>query len=831
MNLRRILMREITQSRRQAAVFCLCVALSLTSLTAFSGFSESVYLSLMADARKLHAADIVVHAHGPLTDELNSAVSVEVQQGRVLRSRYYEFYSVVRTFDERASVLSHVKVVEPEYPFYGEVVLRSGRRFHDVLTAGQAVVEQTLLDRLGAGIGDTLRVGYQTLIIRDVVVAEPDRPVNVFSFGPRVFVSTRDLNALGLLQTGSRITYQTLLKVFDERQTDEIAARLGRAAHVDRERVDTYRTAGTRIKRFLDNFIFFLKLVGIFILIIAGIGIQNTLTAFFYEKQQAIAVMKTVGATNRHILRHYVPVVVSLGLVGTILGLASGQILQLVLMNLLSAFIPSRLTFVIAWPAAAEGLGLGFVVVALFTFLPLYRLSETRPVATLRKETATLRKRWPLYVSGLGFTLFIFGLVLRHMQDLRFGIYFVTVLVGAIFIASLLTRLLLWMLQGLRVRHILIRQAVRGLFRRGGATQTIMVTLTVSLSIIFSIYLVEQNLDATYVRSYPADAPNLFFIDIQPDQREEFRKLADRPLTFYPVVRARVAAINDKPIDRRRERAKRRDNLARAFNLTYRQTLLPDERVVKGGGLFRKDWQEPQVSIMDTVVDMHAMDIGDTIRFNIQGVPLTARIASIRSRIADSLKPFFYFVLEEKVLASAPQTVFTALRVEKDQVGLLQNRIVNKFPNISVIDVSATLQTFGRLMKQLSSIVRGFSILSMAAGMMILVSAVFATRAERLIESVYYKILGARKSFVRSVFALEIFFLGLFSALLALIVSQASVFFICRYFLNIVYQPFVLSCAVIATAVLIMITGIGLLATRSILEKRPVVYLREQPDA
>ena len=157
-----------------------------------------------------------------------------------------------------------------------------------------------------------------------MVVSEPDRPVNVFSFGPRVFVSSRDLDALGLVRTGSRITWQTLLKVLDEGRIDAVAGRLRQAAQSDREQVDTYRTARTRVKRFLDNFIFFLNLIGMFILIIAGMGIQNTLTAFFNEKQQTIAVMKTVGASNRRIIGYFMPMVFLLGLLGTVMGISTG---------------------------------------------------------------------------------------------------------------------------------------------------------------------------------------------------------------------------------------------------------------------------------------------------------------------------------------------------------------------------------------------------------------------------------------------------------------------------------------------------------------------------
>ncbi|MGB5991261.1 MAG: FtsX-like permease family protein, partial [Desulfobacterales bacterium] len=214
----------------------------------------------------------------------------------------------------------------------------------------------------------------------------------------------------------------------------------------------------------------------------------------------------------------------------------------------------------------------------------------------------------------------------------------------------------------------------------------------------------------------------------------------------------------------------------------------------------------------------------------IQGVPLKARISSIRTRTSDTFGPYFYVVFEKKTLKLAPQTIFTALRVEKHRVGLLQGRIVKMFPNVSVIDLSATIEVFARMMKQLSTIIKGFCILSMAAGILILISGVFATRAERITESVYYKILGAGKTFVRKVFSLEIFIVGLLSGILALVMSQTGVFLICRFFLDIAYHPFLLSCGFIVGATLLLIIGVGMVSTISILEKKPVIYLREQPD-
>jgi putative ABC transport system permease protein len=823
-------LREIARSSRQTGVFCLCIALSIASLMVFSGFSKSVSRILLMNAKKLQAADIIVRSNEKLSSALENAITDLVRQKKIERCRYWEFYSMVRTMDDRASALCLLKVVEKGYPFYGKIGLKSGRPFGDVLTEGQIVVEQSLLDRLGVGIGDSLKIGYATLTIRDVVVSEPDRPANVFSFGPRVFVSSRDLDALNLIRTGSRITYVSLIKVADNRQIDAIAGHLRQVANPDRERVDTYRTARTRVKRFLDNFIFFLKLVGILILIIAGIGIQNTLTAIFNEKERTIAIMKTIGATYRQISRHFMPVIILPALLGTVLGLSAGFIFQHGLARLLSGFFPPGMPFAVAWDGIFESMALGIAVVALFTFVPLYRLREIRPVLIFRKETAVPYKRWPVAVPATGFVFFFFGLVFRHVENFHFGFYFVAGFGALILVSWMSAHILLRILKHLRIRRMIVRQAIKGLFRQGGATRSVIVTLTASLSVIFTIYLLEQNLNSTYVKSFPPDASNLFIIDIQPGQKAAFAKFIARPLTFYPIVRARVTAINGKPIDRRAERAKHRDNLARTFNLTYRKRLLKDEKIIKGGRLFRDDWTGPQVSVLDTVVDMHKMDIGDFIQFDIQGVPLKARISSIRTRTADRLEPYFYFVFQEKTLKAAPQTIFTALRVEKQKIGLLQSRIVKRFPNVSIIDLSETLQVFARMTAQLSKIIQGFGILSIAGGILILISGMFATRAERITESVYYKILGAGKTFVRKVFSIEILILGLLSGLLALGMSQTGVFLICRFSLDIAYHPFLLPCGLIGGAALLLILGVGMVSTKPILEKKPVIYLREQPD-
>lgn len=825
-----MILRQVRRSSKQAVLFMLCVALSLTALTAFSGFSASVGRSMLNDARKLHAADIIIGSYDPISLPLNKALDLLVSGGRVIRADIHRFFSVVRSADESGSVLAGLKVVGRGYPFYGEVGISSGRSFGQALAPGTCIVAQTLLDRLGLQVGDPVKVGFTSLKIVDVVESEPDRPMNFFSFGPRVFIHADDLEALGLISKGGRIRRQVLLKVKNPQEVDIIAGQLKQAALKDQEQVDTFRTAGTRVKRFLDNFFFFLKLVGLFILLMAGLGIQGTLAALLKEKQHTIAIMKAVGASNGYLLRHFTGLVSILGIAGTTLGVLSGIWVQKGLGWLLAPYLPVDLQLAVSWSGVVEGVALGFVVVMVFSFLPLYRVKAMRPMLIFRREFTPVTKKGPYYLATVLVLLFFFGLVLRHMQDVRFGFHFVGGICLLVSAAAILTQGLLWVLRRGSFSNLALRQAVKGLFRKGNATRSIIITLTVSLSVIFANFFIERNLDRAFVQSYPEDAPNAYFVDIQPDQKEEFIRTIGSGAELYPIVRARVTEINGVAVNRETERKKRRDNFSRVFNLTYRHYLLNDERLSKGRQLFQKEWTGPQVSILDTVAEMRPMAVGDTLRFKIQGVPLVARISSIRTRNSSSFSPFFYFVFPEKVLEKAPRTYFAALKVPPRRLGELQSRVVSQFPNISVIDISQTIGVFTRLMNQLSRIIQGFSIFSIGAGLLILISAIYATRAERMVEAVYYKILGAGKAFVFSVFAFENLLIGLFSGALALLMAHAGAFWVCTFKLDIDYRWNVLPSLVLVGVTALVVVAVGLAASRTIMEKRPVTYLREQTD-
>ena len=661
-----------------------------------------------------------------------------------------------------------------------------------------------------------------------VVLQEPDQPVSFYLLGPRIFIATDDLERLDLVKKGSRVRYSGLLKVFDENNIKPVVERLKAIADRDFVTVDTFRSAESRVKRFFDNFLFFLALIGIFTLLLAGFGIQSTLSAFLKEKEKTIAVVKIVGAKSSFFTRHFIVILSILGLLGTVLGLVGGFVLQYVLHVLFTGLLPANVRLLISWGSILEGLGLGVLVVGLFSFIPLHRLKDIKPLTILQKVPIRSRKSLSYLLTALMIFLFFIAMVLWRLNDMKTGMDFIIGVTLLILISTFAAEITFTLLKKLKFKSLVMRQALRGLFRPRNATRPTIITLTASLTVLFSIYLIEQNLDATYIKSYPPEAPNLFFVDIQPSQLDAFSQALGLKSEFYPIVRAKIAAINGDKINRKKERQRRGDNLERTFNLTYRNYLLQDEVLTRGSTLFQKNWGDLQVSVLDKVIDIRKMTIGDRITFKIQGIPLEARISSIRSRTQESLRPYFYFVFPESTLKEAPQTIFTAVRVAKDQIGGLQTQLANSFPNVSAIDVTQTLAAFAKVLKKLSLIVRFFTLFSIIAGVLIIISSILATRFARIQEAVYYKILGAKAVFVLNVFTLENLFLGIISAGLALLLSQIGSWIICSVILDIAYAPYLLRSLLLILGTLALVLTVGLLPSHAILRQKPVVFLREQ---
>lgn len=237
---------------------------------------------------------------------------------------------------------------------------------------------------------------------------------------------------------------------------------------------------------------------------------------------------------------------------------------------------------------------------------------------------------------------------------------------------------------------------------------------------------------------------------------------------------------------------------------------------------------EVPVSVLDTVADIGNIKVGDLLVFRVQGLPLKARVTSIRTRTESKVRPFFYFVFQEEVLKDAPQTLFSSVRIDQAELAVVQNTLAARLPNISVIDIGSTVEILAGIMHKMSSIIQFFTSFSIIAGLLIVISSIFATRLTRIREAVYFKILGATSSFVLKVFIYENLMIGFCSALLAGLLSHVGSWVVCRQVFSIAYQPLMGSTVFMIAGMLVVVVGVALGASVSILQQKPINYLRDE---
>ncbi|MCA9460420.1 MAG: hypothetical protein KC550_07780, partial [Nanoarchaeota archaeon] len=321
--------------------------------------------------------------------------------------------------------------------------------------------------------------------------------------------------------------------------------------------------------------------------------------------------------------------------------------------------------------------------------------------------------------------------------------------------------------------------------------------------------------------------------DVPKDNLSDIEKIIGGEVTFYPVIRGSLLSINGVDVKKAEENKGRGgDSLLRPFSLTYGD-LLETEKILETtnkGKIFEDNWDNDeivQMSILDDVAEMMNVKLGDKVVFLIQGVEIEAQIVSIRTRTQEGINAFFYFTFEEEVLKDAPQTVFTITRVESQSIPLLQNEIVKAFPSVTVINGESTAKTVGEIIGQLSKVVSFFTLFSLGAGILILLSSIVSTNIQRTQEAVFYKLVGASKSFITKVFLFEYLIIGILSSILALLLSSLATFAITTYFLEIDFI-FISSKALIYSLSTIIVIGIiGYFSSLNVIRRKPIEYIRE----
>ena len=879
--------RETRSAWRHFVYFLVCIAIGVGALTGVSLFGAEVEKTVNKEARGLLGGDLEIRLSRPISPQ-GQAILESLSPRGISLTHVSELIAMVARTDSSTSgqptQIVELKAVEPEYPLYGAVRLepqgnlaellgQQSGRCQDRATFG-VVVQESLLIKMGLRIGDCLKIGQGFFGIAAMVRTEPDRMANAFSLGPRVLMSREGLHAAELLKVGSRIRERYLVKIPSDLSADPLLYELRGRLESDAARVSGYKDAQPQLKQFLDQLTRYLGLIGLTALFIGGLGVATSVHAFVREKLTTIAILKTIGADSPTIIRTYALQAMMLGLAGSLIGLAIGILLQQGLPWMIAALMASDLLdqlglaeggMSISLVPLAKGLALGLLATLLFTLWPLLTIREVKPARIFRREIVSMvpttsqntHRWWNTWrevdrgkaITSIGIGLGLALLSMWQAGSWRVGALFIAAFTGAVVLLGLAARALLRALtRWPRPNLLIVRQALGNVLRPGSQAISITIAIGIGVMVVTTVSLVERSLLAQLGENRPTDAPTFFFIDIQPDQTEEFLRLMhqqtnDPAPRLTPLVRSRLASIKGQPIrlealseaeeQKEKSEAKKEQRkkwyLTREYVLTFLQELPKDNKVVAGewwkpGQSFTK----PLISIEEEAAAQLGLMVGDTMEVDIQGVPVTGEVGSIRKVEWGNFSTNFYMIFSPGSLDGAPHTYVATVHVSPSKEVAVQQAVVTAFPNVTAINMGDMLESFARVLDRLSLAIRAVALFCVLSGCFVMAAALAATRYRRLYESVILKALGATRTVIAQSFAVEYALLGALGGLLGTVLASVLSWAVLETVFDLSWslQPGVLASGCSATVILTVL--VGFFSTYRILGQPPLAVLRHE---
>lgn len=820
-------------------LFLITLVLSLATYLTLDSIQQSVDTYINDNQRALVGGDLILNSKQDWPSEILAQVET-VADTQIVYD--YQFSAMVVT-DEQ-TLLASVKAVSPAYPLYGEAELASGQPLWQQLSAANVVVAPEVLNSLNASVGDQITIGDAEFIISDVLTKEPDRPLTAFGFGGRVLMHQDALAATNLLGQRSRINYRIELAGAPELmavQRDKLTQILNNYPDIE---LSDAKSADTSVSRISDNVLMFLKLLVIAVLLLSAVAMYGVITAFVTKQQSSNAIRLALGEPLKSLKRSYYQLLI----VTTIIACVAAVIVSFGLLKVgqpyLIAILPADVGLAINPISAIKTIIIALVLTLLIAQRGLSTLSSTKPATLLNQGASTNSQNLPWYRSLplLWYGLMLVGLYVffaYEVNSLLLGAQLLIGLTAFVAIFWLLARGWLWLLTKF-AKHSNIswmqRIAIHNLARKGNQSALFFVTLSLSVAVLTLITTLNHSINAQFINAYPEDAPNLFLLDIQSDQHDEINNIIAAPVSYYPVIRARVVTANNIPVQDI-EPADGFDDPARVFNLSYADTVMDTEFItdaVENDKLYapiKTSDNDPAqtvapLSILDTAASLLNVGMGDQVRFNIQGIEIVGQITSIRSRYEKGPSPYFYFLFEPEVLAAAPQIQFATAHVAADDIPKLQGQLVREFPTVTTIDGTAIAQQVQELVVQMSRLVYVFTLLALLTGIMVLISSLLSTSQDRMKDSASFRLLGMQKRDLYMLNILELGILGISAALFAVIIANIGAWAAITQWFNLRFSVPWTSLAIGGVALVVLLFAIAIIYVRLVIGRGIMARVR-----
>lgn len=798
----------------------IALVLAVAALASVSFLADRMNAGLEHDARQLLGADVVVVSDLPLPPDIEAhATSSGLRVSHTATFPSMASALAAGASGEPASQLVALKAVDTGYPLRGTVKVSNAREaagapVRTIPEAGTVWVDPPLLEALGVRVGEAIRLGTRSFKVAHVITQELDRGSGFMNFAPRVMLPMSDLPSTGLVTYGSRVTYRLLVAGPDAATAAfrAWAENALQARHLRGVRIESLQNGQPQMRETLDRAERFLSLVALLAAMIAAVAITMAARRYTARHTDAVAIIKCLGLRQGQILGVFALEFLAVGVIGAAVGVALGYGAHWLLVASLGSLVT------------------GLVLLVGFAVPPLLSLVRVAPLRVLRRDAGERAiAAWGGYALG---TAAFFALLVVSARDLKLGVLTAAGFGGAIVVFAMMA------VGGLRVLAVSLgrgralavgwRFALAVLERRRGVSVLQTVSLAVGLMALLLLAMTRNDLIRSWHNATPADAPNRFIINIQPDQVAPVSQvLAQAGVVdpkLYPMVRGRLTQVNGQIIGRDSYAESRARNLVeREFNLSYATARPPENRIVAG------QWfsgQRPEASVEEGIAKTLNLRLGDVLRFDVAGQTVDAPITSLRKLDWSSMRVNFFVILPPVALRDMPQTYVTAFRIPAGRADL-PARLVQAFPNLTVVDTELILQQVQDVLDQVTAAVEFLFVFTLAAGVLVLYAALSGSRDERLRDAGVLRALDAGSAVVRQTQYAEVLIVGGLAGLMANVGAIAIGWVLSVYVFDFPYRfnPAILPVG-IAAGMLCAFAG-GWLGLREVLRRPAMATLRD----
>ncbi|KGQ19614.1 putative ABC transporter, permease protein [Lysobacter dokdonensis DS-58] len=808
-------------------ILFVALVLAVVAITSVGFVTDRAGRALAQEANRLLGGDAVVRSDSPITGAVRTAANAPgLQHADTLDMR-----SMVRVGEQLQ--LGELRAIDGSFPLRGtfRIVDRIGGPERDARggpASGNAWMSVAGAQTLDAKVGDTLSVGDARFTLVALVAQEPDAAFDYFNTAPRVMINLADVPRTGLVQEGSRVGYRLIIAgdaPAVARFLDTARTQRGRG-----QRIETIEDARPEMRSALDRAGRFLGLAALVSVILASIAVAMAARRHSARHLDGSAVMRCLGAQQRTLVVVHLGELLWLGLIACTVGVAVSFALQWAigewLARALAISIPAA-----GWLPALQGYAVGLVVLIAFGAPPVLALRRVPALRVLRRDLdPTEPSAWMVGVAAFA------GLAALLWWKAE-SPALATAMLGGVAGTLLVLAALAWaMILGVRKVRTRLRGSLRyglaNVGRRAGTAVAQVSALGLGLMALLLLTFVRTDLLDRWQLSLAENAPNRFVINVQDDQVAPVRRFVESQglasPTLYPMVRARLLERNGKavsakdyPDDQRMQRRAERE-----FNLSFGSALRDDNRLSAGTFWGDRKPASPEISVEQKFADSLGWKLGDRITFDIAGQPLAATITSFREVSWDSFRPNFFVLVSPGALDGYPASWITAVSVPKSQPRFTA-KLVERFPNLSVIDVEATLAQVRATADQVSVVVQVVFWFSLAAGILVLLAAISASQDERLLEGGVMRVLGGSRRQLRFAQASEFAAIGLLSGLVAAIAASVLAGVVSVRVFGLPWEPNWALAAAGGGIGLLAALVTGLVATRRVVDVPPSVVLRE----